>query len=43
MKEKIDKICETNKTGYADLWVKKEMSFGDKIGQFKDIKNKEIN
>ena len=41
-KEKIDKICETNKTGYADLWVKKEMSFGDKIGQFKNIKIKKL-
>jgi len=41
-KEKIDKICDTNKTGYADLWVKKEMSFGDKIGQIRNIKIKKL-
>ncbi len=27
--EKIDKICATNKTGYADLWMKKEFSGND--------------
>ncbi|MFA5750034.1 MAG: FkbM family methyltransferase [Candidatus Shapirobacteria bacterium] len=39
-KEKIDKICSTNKTGYADLWVKKEMSFGDYLNGFRDLKIK---
>jgi len=39
--EKIDKICATNKTGYADLWMKKESSLIDKIGQIKDIKVKQ--
>ncbi|MFA6361484.1 MAG: FkbM family methyltransferase [Candidatus Shapirobacteria bacterium] len=39
-KEKIDKICSTNKTGYADLWVKKEMNFGDYLNGFRDLKIK---
>ncbi len=41
-KEKIDKICATNKTGYADLWVKKEMSLKDRFGQFKNLKIKKL-
>lgn len=39
---KIDKICATNKTGYADLWVKKEVTFSDKIGQVKNLKIKKL-
>ncbi|MDD4938047.1 MAG: FkbM family methyltransferase [Candidatus Shapirobacteria bacterium] len=41
-KKKIDQICKTNKTGYADLWVKNEIIFGDKIGQIKNIKIKKV-
>ena len=41
-KKKIDRICKTNKTGYADLWVKNESNFGDKIGQIKNIKIKKL-
>ena len=41
-KEKIDKICGTNKTGYADLWVKKEMSLNDRFSQFKNLKVKKL-
>jgi FkbM family methyltransferase len=40
--EKIDKICATNKTGYADLWMKKESSLSDKIGQIRDLKIKKL-
>lgn len=40
--EEIDKICGTNKTGYADLWMKKEVCFGDKIGQIKNIRAKQL-
>lgn len=39
--EKIDEICTTNKTGYADLWMKKEVGFGDKIGQIRNLKMKQ--
>jgi FkbM family methyltransferase len=39
-KEKIDQICRTNKTGYADLWMKKNIDINDKIGGFKDFKIK---
>lgn len=39
-KTKIDQICSTNKTGYADLWIKKEVSFKDKIEGIKDFKIK---
>ena len=40
--EKIDEICGANKTGYADLWMKKEVNLNDKIGQIKDIKIKKL-
>lgn len=40
--KEIDKICTTNKTGYADLWMKKEVGFGDKIGQIRDLKIKKL-
>ena len=39
--EKIDEICETNKTGYADLWMKKDTFFIDKIGQVRNLKIKQ--
>lgn len=38
--EIIDNICQTNITGYADLWVKKKVSLSDKIGQIRDFKFK---
>jgi len=41
-KKGIDKICKSNKTGYADLWVKKEISFNDKIGQVRDLRIKKL-
>lgn len=40
--KEIDKICATNKTGYADLWMKKEVCFGDKIGQIRNLKIKKF-
>ncbi|MPM40137.1 hypothetical protein SDC9_86776 [bioreactor metagenome] len=40
--KEIDKKCATSKTGYADLWMKKEITFGDKIGQIKDLKIKKL-
>jgi FkbM family methyltransferase len=40
--EKIDKICTTNKTGYADLWMKKEVNLNDKIGQIRNLKIKKL-
>jgi FkbM family methyltransferase len=40
--ERIDEICRTNKTGYADLWMKKEVDFGDKIGQIKNLRVKQL-
>jgi FkbM family methyltransferase len=39
---KIDKICASNKTGYADLWMKKEVGFGDKIGQIRNLRAKQL-
>ncbi len=39
--EKIDKICATNKTGYADLWTKKESGLIDKIGQIRNLRVKQ--
>ncbi len=39
--EKIDKICATNKTGYADLWMKKKINYQDLVGQYKNIKIKQ--
>jgi FkbM family methyltransferase len=39
-KRKIDQICNTNKTGYADLLMKKNISFRDYINGFKDLKIK---
>ena len=41
-KEKIDKICSTNKTGYADLWMKSETSFIDFVEGFRDLKIKKF-
>jgi len=40
--EKIDKICATNKTGYADLWMKDKFSLLDLWGKYKDIKIKQL-
>jgi len=40
--KEIDKKCATNKTGYADLWMKKEVGFGDKIGQIRNLKIKKL-
>lgn len=40
--EKINKICTTNKTGYANLWMKKETNLGDKINQIRNIKIKKM-
>lgn len=40
--KEIDKICATNKTGYADLWMKKEASLSDKIGQIRNLKIKKL-
>lgn len=39
-KEKIDQICSSNKTGYADLWMKKEKKFRDYLNGFRDFKIK---
>jgi FkbM family methyltransferase len=38
---KIDKICARNKTGYADLWMKKETSLNDRIGQIRNLRIKQ--
>jgi hypothetical protein len=38
--EKIDQICSTNKTGYADLWMKKENILKDHFDGFKNFKIK---
>jgi len=38
--KKIDRICATNKTGYADLWTKKEIKLIDLLGKYKNIKIK---
>ena len=40
--EKIDKICGTNKTGYADLWMKKENNILDYLNQYKNLKFKKL-
>jgi len=40
--EKIDKICVKNKTGYADLWMKKETNLNDKLEQIRDLKIKQL-
>jgi FkbM family methyltransferase len=37
---KIEQICRTNKTGYADLWLKKNISFKDYFDCFRDLKIK---
>ena len=39
--EKIDQICRTNKTGYADLWMKEKYDFRDLVNQYKNIKIKQ--
>ena len=39
--EKIDRICATNKTSYADLWMKKENTYSDLLNQYKNIKIKQ--
>jgi hypothetical protein len=39
--ERIDKICTTNKTGYADLWMKQKVNFNDLFNQYKGIKIKQ--
>ncbi|MCW1949203.1 MAG: FkbM family methyltransferase [Candidatus Shapirobacteria bacterium] len=39
--EKIDKICATNKTGYADLWMKNDIGLRIVWEQYKDIKIKQ--
>lgn len=41
-KKKIDEICEKNKTGYADLFVKDGIGWSDKISQFKNIRIKKL-
>ena len=38
--EKIDQICRTNKTGYADLWMKNKIISFDYINQWKNFKFK---
>lgn len=38
--KKIDKICATNKTGYADLWMKKEINWKNYFEQYKNFKIK---
>ena len=38
----INEICRTNKTGYADLWMKNKVIFNDKIGQIKDLRFKKL-
>jgi 5-methylthioribose kinase len=40
--KEIDQICSTNNTGYADLWMKKDVSFRDKISQFRNIRIKKM-
>jgi hypothetical protein len=39
-KSKIDQICSSNKTGYADLLMKKETNFKDYLNGFKNFKVK---
>lgn len=40
--EKIDEICRTNKTGYADLWMKKQSNWKDYLNQYKNFKIKKF-
>jgi len=40
--EKIDKICKTNETSYADLWMKNKFNLFDLWGKYKDIKIKQL-
>ena len=40
--KKIDKICATNKTGYADLWMKNNFNLSDLWAKYKDIKIKQL-
>ena len=40
--KEIDKICATNKTGYADLWMKGKTNWGDCWGRYKNIKIKQF-
>ena len=39
--EKIDEICTTNKTGYADLWMRKEVKFLNYFEQYRKIRIKQ--
>lgn len=39
--EKINKICVTNKTGYADLWMKNKIGLKNIWEQYRDIKIKQ--
>jgi FkbM family methyltransferase len=39
-KEKIDRKCVTNKTGYADVWIKEKISLNDRLNQYKRFKVK---
>lgn len=41
-KKQIDIYCEKQKSGYADLWVKKDIKLQDKFNQFKNIKIKKL-
>jgi FkbM family methyltransferase len=40
--KRIDKICKTNKTGYADLWMKNNINLFDVWGKYKNIKIKQL-
>ena len=40
--ERIDKICATNKTGYADLWMKDKLNWSDVWGKYKNVKIKQL-
>ncbi len=40
--KEIDKICANNKTGYADMWMKKDVGWYDKIGQVRDLRVKKL-
>jgi len=39
--EKIEEICRTNKTGYADLWMKNNNTFLDYFDQYRCLKIKQ--
>lgn len=41
-KKQIDKFCQKQKSGYADMWVKNEMKLGNKIEQYRDIRIKKL-